>query len=128
MAKGTKLNSRKEEALGEEFWEVWKDHTFRFCFNCTQCSAEIVIRTDPQYSHLAVEGGASKFCSHFIPWLPPRVEEKEKLVPYTDPNWQEKREEVLVNRIQQIIDKRIQKRKIEEAGDAMKSLDSKREI
>ncbi|KAL6270103.1 hypothetical protein ACE6H2_027014 [Prunus campanulata] len=36
MAKGTKLNSRKEEALGEEFWEVWKDHTFRFCFNCTQ--------------------------------------------------------------------------------------------
>ncbi|CAL9015071.1 unnamed protein product [Prunus brigantina] len=43
MAKGTKLNSRKEEALGEEFWEVWKDHTFRFCFNCT---------------HLAVEAGA----------------------------------------------------------------------
>ncbi|XP_021829803.1 coiled-coil domain-containing protein 94 homolog [Prunus avium] len=82
VAKGTKLNSRKEEALGEEFWEVWKDHTFRFCFNCTQYSAEIVIRTDPQYSHLAVEAGASKFY-RYIPWLPPMVEEKEKLVPYT---------------------------------------------
>ncbi|ONI09881.1 hypothetical protein PRUPE_4G015800 [Prunus persica] len=58
MAKDTKLNSRKEEALGEEFWEVWKDHTFRFCFSCTHCLAEIVIRTDPQYSHLTVEAGA----------------------------------------------------------------------
>ncbi|PQP95652.1 coiled-coil domain-containing protein 94 homolog [Prunus yedoensis var. nudiflora] len=112
--KAPKFNSRKEETLGKEFWEVWKDHTFRFCFNCTQCSTEIVLRTDPKCSHLAVEVGAPKFYSHdFIPWLPPRVEEKEKLVPCTSPNWQEKREEVLVNR----------KRKIEEVGDAMKSLD-----
>ncbi|CAL9012972.1 unnamed protein product [Prunus brigantina] len=128
MAKGTKFNSRKEETLGEEFSDVWKDHTFRFCFNCTQCSAEIVIRTDPQCSHLVVEAGALKFYSNdFIPWLPPRVEKKEKLVPCTGPNWKEKREEALVNRLQQIIDKHNQKRKIEEAGDAMKSLDFERE-
>ncbi|ONI17449.1 hypothetical protein PRUPE_3G160000 [Prunus persica] len=101
MAKGTKFNSRKEETLGEVL--TW-DHTFRFCFNCTQFSAEIVIRTDPQCSHLAVEAGASKFY--------------KKLVPCTGPNWQEKREEVLANR----------KRKIEEVGDAMKSLDFKREM
>ncbi|BFG25471.1 hypothetical protein CerSpe_117450 [Prunus speciosa] len=50
MAKCTKFNSRKEETLGEEFWEVWKDHTFRFCFNCTQCSAEIVKRTPEMFT------------------------------------------------------------------------------
>jgi len=62
MYKGTKFNSRKEDAEGENYLGI---QIFRFYFRCSKCSAEITMKTDPQNSDYTVEHGASR---NYEPW------------------------------------------------------------
>lgn len=71
--KGTKFNSRKEDAVGENYLGI---QIFRFYFKCTRCSAEIAYKTDPKNSDYVVESGATR---NFEPWRGQDEEiEKEK--------------------------------------------------
>lgn len=71
--KGTKFNSRKEDAVGENYLGI---QIFRFYFKCTKCSAEIAYKTDPKNSDYVVESGATR---NFEPWRGQDEEiEKEK--------------------------------------------------
>jgi hypothetical protein len=62
IVKGTKFNSRKEDAVGEEYLGL---QIFRFFFRCNRCSQEISMKTDPKNSDYVVESGASR---NFEPW------------------------------------------------------------
>mmetsp|Transcript_2151 Transcript_2151/g.6348 ORF Transcript_2151/g.6348 Transcript_2151/m.6348 type:complete len:313 (-) Transcript_2151:301-1239(-) len=62
MYKGTKFNSRKEDALGENYLGI---QIFRFYFRCSKCAAEITMKTDPQNSDYSVEHGATR---NYEPW------------------------------------------------------------
>ena len=62
MHAGTKFNSRKEDAVGEEYLGIT---VYRFYFKCPRCSAELVMRTDPKNSDYTVEAGASR---NYEPW------------------------------------------------------------
>ncbi|KAK9674537.1 hypothetical protein RND81_12G239300 [Saponaria officinalis] len=69
--KGTKFNSRKEDAVGENYLGI---QIVRFYFKCTKCSAELTMKTDPKNSDYTVEAGASR---NFEPWRD-KVEELDK--------------------------------------------------
>ncbi|CAM6056482.1 unnamed protein product [Sphagnum tenellum] len=60
--KGTKFNSRKEDCEGETYLGI---HIFWFYFKCSRCSAELIMKTDPQNSDYIMESGASR---NFEPW------------------------------------------------------------
>lgn len=62
MSPGTKFNSRKEDAVGEEYLGIM---VYRFYFKCPRCSAELVMKTDPKNSDYVVEAGASR---NYEPW------------------------------------------------------------
>ena len=47
ISKGTKFNSRKEDAKGETYLGL---KIFRFYFRCPRCSGEIAMKTDPERS------------------------------------------------------------------------------
>ncbi|CAN0891192.1 Splicing factor YJU2 [Linum grandiflorum] len=55
--KGTKFDSRKEDVIGETYLGL---DIFRFYFNCTGCSAELAMKSDPQNSDFVMESGATR--------------------------------------------------------------------
>ncbi|XP_020413010.1 uncharacterized protein LOC18785752 [Prunus persica] len=77
MAKDTKINSRKEKSSGN--LEYLGIKNIRFHFNCTQCSAGIVLRTNPQLSRVLCESDATLFCGDQLPGrLPYGLEEMKR--------------------------------------------------
>ncbi|KAF7040581.1 hypothetical protein CFC21_050472 [Triticum aestivum] len=62
ISKGTKFNSRKEDAAGEAYLGI---RIHRFYIKRTRCSAEIAFKTDPRNSDYTVESGANR---NFEPW------------------------------------------------------------
>ncbi|KAJ9560694.1 hypothetical protein OSB04_005854 [Centaurea solstitialis] len=66
---GTKVNSRKED-VEETYLGI---RIFRFYFKCNKCSAEMIIKTDPQNSDYVVESGAAR---NFEPW---RAEDEKEI-------------------------------------------------
>ncbi|XP_074378096.1 uncharacterized protein LOC141719621 [Apium graveolens] len=70
--KGTKFNQRIEEVIGQKYLGHIK--IFRFYFNCSNCSSEIVMLTDPKNSDYVVESGGTR-C--FEPWREGDEEEVE---------------------------------------------------
>lgn len=62
MYKGTKFNSRKEDAVGETYLGI---QIFRFYFRCSACAAEVTMKTDPKNSDYVMEHGASR---NYEPW------------------------------------------------------------
>jgi DNA-directed RNA polymerase subunit RPC12/RpoP len=65
---GTKINCRKEDVIGETYLGI---KIFRFYFKCSRCSAELIMKTNPQNSDYVIESGATR---NFEPW---RAEEEE---------------------------------------------------
>ena len=61
ISKGTKFNSRKEDAKGETYLGL---KIFRFYFRCPRCSGEIAMKTDPERSDYigTFLGGEISFC------------------------------------------------------------------
>lgn len=56
MSEGTKFNSREEQVIGETYLGI-KIH--RFYFKCTNCCAELILKTDSQNLSYVVESGAT---------------------------------------------------------------------
>ncbi|BBG97857.1 unknown function family protein DUF572 [Prunus dulcis] len=58
------------------WYEYLGIENIRFHFNCTQCSAGIVLRTNPQLSRVLCESNATLFCGDQLPGrLPYGLEE-----------------------------------------------------
>lgn len=64
MYRGTKVNARKEDVVAEKYLGS-QIQIYRFYFRCSQCAAEIIMKTDPQNSHYVVESGSTR---NFEPW------------------------------------------------------------
>lgn len=62
MYKGTKFNCRMEDVKDDTYLGIKK---FRFYFKCTKCSAELIMKTDPQNSDYEMEAGGTR---NFEPW------------------------------------------------------------
>ncbi len=58
ISKGTKFNSRKEDAKGETYLGL---RIFRFYFRCPRCSGEIAMKTDPERSDYIGTSDAFEF-------------------------------------------------------------------
>lgn len=56
MYKGTKFNTRKEDAVGEDYLGI---QVFRFYYRCPHCAAEFCMKTDPKTSDYIMEKGAA---------------------------------------------------------------------
>jgi len=70
MYRGKKFNSRKEDALGEDYHGI---KIYRFYIKCITCAAEITFKTDPEHGDYKTEKGASR---NFEPWREKEAEEK----------------------------------------------------
>ncbi|XP_059630039.1 uncharacterized protein LOC132273013 [Cornus florida] len=71
--RGTKLNSRKEAVFDDDGVK-----TYRFSFNCSKCSAKIVLARNPKTSITVIKSGASRNLDP-DPWLSDYYEkEREK--------------------------------------------------
>lgn len=57
ISEGTKFNSREEEVIGETYLGI-KIH--RFYFKCSNCCAELILKTDPPNLSYVVELGATR--------------------------------------------------------------------
>jgi len=57
MYRGKKFNSRKEDALNEDYLGV---RIYRFYIKCSVCSNEIAFKTDPKNQDYVCESGASR--------------------------------------------------------------------
>ncbi|KAK2404251.1 coiled-coil protein [Trifolium repens] len=66
--RGTKINCRMDDVISEAYLGI---KIFRFYFKCTLCSAELVMKTNPQNSDYVIESGATR---NFEPW---RAEDEE---------------------------------------------------
>lgn len=107
MSQGTKFNSREEEVIGETYLGI---KLFRFYIKCTNCSAEVTIRTDPKNTGYIAESGAT------CPYNEHEEEKKKK---------HEEREDALKSLEERTI---VSKREIDvmAALDEMKSMKSRR--
>ncbi|CAA7049595.1 unnamed protein product [Microthlaspi erraticum] len=72
ISEGTKFNSREEEVIGETYLGI-KLH--RFYIKCTNCCAELTLKTDPQNSSYVVESGATRCYHHHEEEAEKQVEE-----------------------------------------------------
>ncbi|CAB4269724.1 unnamed protein product [Prunus armeniaca] len=59
-------------------WEYLGIKNTRFHFSCTQCSAGIVLRTNPQLSRVLCESDATLFCGDRLPGRLPYGLEEDK--------------------------------------------------
>jgi hypothetical protein len=57
MGRGKKVNSRKEDCVGEDYMGIRR---FRFVFKCPVCSAQVSFKTDPKNSDYECEYGATR--------------------------------------------------------------------
>jgi|TARA_B110000967_G_scaffold48608_2_gene49387 hypothetical protein len=73
ITKGTKFNSRKEDAIGEEYLGL---KVFRFYFRCSRCGAELVMKTDPKNGDYVMESGARR---NYEPWKERKEVDSENL-------------------------------------------------
>ncbi|KAL2923112.1 YJU2 splicing factor-like protein, partial [Bienertia sinuspersici] len=74
---GTKINSWKEEVISDTYLVIQE---FRFYFNCQNCKAEMIMKTDPGNIDYVVEEGGIR---RFDPWRN-NQDDKEKLKRYLE--------------------------------------------
>ncbi|PIA41452.1 hypothetical protein AQUCO_02200103v1 [Aquilegia coerulea] len=76
MFQGTKFNSRIEQDSQNMYLDIIK--IYRLYFKCSNCSAEIIIKTDPKNSDYIVETGATRNRESCWSHPHPHKEEKEE--------------------------------------------------
>lgn len=127
---GTKFNSRKEDAAGEDYLGI---QVYRLYIKCPRCSGEIALKTDPKNSDYILEAGASR---NYEPWRDGESQVPATRVQAGGPHCQKapcRRPPLTLLHPLLQLDKARAAREAEEDGNAMKVLenktnDSKREI